>query len=136
MARRFITFAAVCVVAWLVFGGDGEGGGVKDDGRQGKGDAMAVLSDKDVVYSARYAVRKCLQVKDSAGFPSWPDASYRVIDLGNDAYIASGRVTAKNAFGVKIREIWKVRLRFTGRELETVNVSTVAIGGEIIYNAP
>ena len=140
MGRRFIILAVVCVVGWAVF--DGVRDGIDDvagDARPARRrviPAMADLSEKDVIYSARYAVKRFLRSPGSAVFPIFPDDTYRVISIGSDTYVASGEVTAKNAFGVAVRESWQVRLRFTGRDLETVNVGEVTLGGEIIYNAP
>ena len=140
MGRRFIILAVVCVVGWAVFDGVRDGidgvGDARPARRRRTAAAKVELSEKDIVYSARYAVKRFLRSPGSAVFPIIPDDTYRVISIGSDTYVASGEVTAKNAFGVAVRESWQVRLRFTGRDLETVNVGEVTLGGEIIYNAP
>ena len=126
MARRVIFFLMVCVLAWAILYGIANvketDGADNSENLQGKAISPAI-SEMDVIYSARYALKRYLRTPGSARFPSWPDRSYRVIGLGNDAYVASGEVTAKNAFGVNVRNRWYVRLRFTGRDLNIINIS-------------
>lgn len=96
----------------------------------------AGLSDRDIIYSARHAVKRFLKVPSSAEFPPWPDGSYGVIDLENNTYVVTGQVTAKNAFGVDLQSDWQARIKFSGPRLETVNVSEVKLDEKIVYNAP
>jgi len=91
------------------------------------------LSDKSIVYSARYAIRQCLS---SASFPVWPDDSYGLTTLENNTYLVSGKVTAKNAFGVKLQKTWIIKLKFSGSNLETVRATYIKIGNEVLLDVP
>lgn len=94
------------------------------------------LSHKNIVYSARYAVRHYLLSPSYDSFPVWPDNSYGVTTLENNTYLVSGKVTAKNAFGVKLQNTWITKLKFSGSNLETVRATYVKIGDKVLLDVP
>jgi len=96
--------------------------------------AISNLSDKNIIYCARYAITQFLKSPGSASFPVWPDNSYGIKAIENNTYLASGKVTSQNAFGVKLQNFWIIKLEFTGINLETVRATYVKIGDDVLLD--
>lgn len=76
-----------------------------------KAEADLASHDTEAYVIAKEFVKTRLKYPEEADFPFTPTSSKHV---GSGAYNVLGEVTAKNAFGVKSRYVWRALIKFNG----------------------